>query len=212
MDSTHRCLRAPIAVLTAALAISLAACSGGSDPKADKTSAPAGSRLKITAGDVQVQAAGTPGTLSDEDRDAIADTLQRYVIAATIEPLHGKKVGDLSKEFTPEAAASVTGLAGDAVVDAGMPKATATVKASAPPVPMTALSDSTGAIDLVGATLFLDVRTTAPGGPVRVQRNGELVLKRDAGDWKIASYRLTVNRTGSGLPAPITGSTEGSTP
>ncbi len=213
MDSPRRCFRAPAAVLIAALAIALVACSGGGDDQnAKKTAAPEGSTLQITPGTVEVQAAGAPGTLSDQDRDQIVDTLKRYIIAATIKPLHGKPVGNLAGVFTPEVATSVEGLAGAAVVDAGMPKAVTTVKASAPPVPLIALSDPSGAIDLVGAKLFLDVRTKAAGGPVHVQRNGELVLQRDGGDWKISSYKLTVDRTGAGLPAPTSSSTESTTP
>jgi hypothetical protein len=198
--------------LAALLALTLVACGGGDDTDAKKIAAPEGSTLKVTLGAVAVEAAGAPGTLSDEDQDAITDTLRRYIIAATIEPLHGKGVGDLTKVFTPEAATSVAGLAGGAVVDDGMPKAVSTVKATTPPVPLTALSDPTGAIDLVGATLFLDVHTKAAGGPVRVQRNGELLLRRDASGWKIASYKLTVDRTGAGLPAPTASSTESTTP
>ncbi len=212
MDSTPRCLRAPAALLLAVLAISLAACSGGSDSHAAKTAAPSGSTLKLTAGPVEVAAAGAPGTLAVADRAAIIETLRKYVIAATIDPLHGKPVGDLKALFTPEAAAALIGPAADAVVDNGMPKATTTVKATTPPVPIVALSDPTGAIDLVGTTLFLDVITKASGGPVRVVRTGELVLKRDAGAWKIMSYRLSVNRTGAGLPAPTTSSTEKTAP
>jgi hypothetical protein len=212
MDSTLRCLRAPAALLLAVLAISLAACSGGSDSHAVKTAAPSGSTLKLAAGPVEVAAAGAPGTLADADRAAIIETLRKYVIAATIDPLHGKPVGDLKASFTPEAAAALIGPAADAVVDNGMPKATTTVKATTPPVPIVALSDPTGAIDLVGTTLFLDVNTKASGGPVRVVRTGELVLKRDAGAWKIMSYRLSVNRTGAGLPAPTTSSTEKTAP
>jgi hypothetical protein len=212
MDSIRRWLRAPVAVLVATLAIALAACSGGGDSSSAATSVPAGSTLTITPGSVSVQAAGPPGTLSDGDRDAIAETLKRYVVAATIDPLRGKAVGDLGTVFTPEAVASIAGPDGAAVIDKEMPKATGTVKAHAPPVPMTALSDPSGAIDLVGTTLFLDVRARAAGGPVRVQRNGELVLRRAGSGWKIASYRLTVDRSGSGLPAATTSSTEGTAP
>jgi hypothetical protein len=211
MDSARRCLRAPIAILCAALAISLVACSGDDEPKAAKIPVPAGSTLKLLAGAVEVEAAGLPGTLSDADRDAIIETLRRYVVAATIRPLHGKPVGDLAGVFTAEALTALAGPNRDAALDEGMPKATATVKATAPPVPLVALSDATGAIDLVGTTLFLDVHTKTSGGPIRVLRTGELVLKRDAGAWKITSYRLSVNRTGSGLATPTTSSTEKST-
>jgi len=212
MDFARRWFRAPLVVLVTVLAVALVACGGGDDDSAKKTTVPKGSTLDLTAGTVQVEAAGPPGTLADADQQAIIETLKKYIVAATIEPLHGKKVGDLSGVFTAEAAASLAGPDRAAAIDEGMPKATATVKASTPPVPMVALSDSTGAIDLVGTTLFLDVNTKAAGGPIRVLRTGELVLKRDDGAWKISSYKLAVNRTGSGLPPATTSSTEKSAP
>jgi hypothetical protein len=212
MDFARRWFRAPVAVLLAVISVALVACSGGDDAAAKKTAVPAGSTLKLEAGDVQVAAAGPPGTLSDADRQAIVETLKKYIVAATIDPLHGRKIGDLSGVFTAEAAASLAGPDRAAAVDEGMPKATSVVKATTPPVAMVALSDPTGAIDLVGTTLFLDVNAKATGGPVRVLRTGELVLRRDAGAWKISSYKLSVNRTGSGLPAPTTSSTEKSAP
>jgi hypothetical protein len=212
MDFARRWFRARLIVLLTVLAVALVACGGGDDDAAKKTTVPKGSTLDLTAGTVTVEAAGPPGTLADADQQAIIETLKKYIVAATIEPLHGKKVGDLSGVFTAEAAASLAGPDRAAAIDEGMPKATATVKASTPPVPMVALSDSTGAIDLVGTTLFLDVKTKSAGGPVRVLRTGELVLKRDADAWKISSYKLAVNRTGSGLPPATTSSTEKSAP
>jgi hypothetical protein len=214
MDFARRWFHAPLAVLIALLSFALVACGGGDDKKAKPTVIPEGSTLKLTAGDVQVAAAGPPGTLADADKTAIIEALKKYIVAATIDPLHGKKVGDLSGVFTAEAAASVAGAGPDraAAIDEGMPKATAVVKATTPPVPMVALSDATGAINLVGTTLFLDVTTKASGGAVHLLRSGELVLKRDAGAWKISSYRLTVNRTGAGLSAPTTSSTEKTAP
>ena len=121
-------------------------------------------------------------------------------------------MGDLTKVFTPDAATSIEGLDSAAVVDDGMPKSVTTVKATAPPVPLTALSDPSGAIDLVGATLFLDVNTKAKGGPVRVQRNGELMFQRSGADWLISSYKVSVDRTGAGLPTPTSSTTESTAP
>ena len=201
MDSAPRCLRAPIALLVAArraLArrVLRERCQGRRRLCARRLEADA------HCGSGPGRGGRRPGTLSDADRGAIIETLRKYVIAATIDPLHGKPIGDLAAVFTPEATAALAGPDRAAAVDEGMPKAKGTVTATTPPVPIVALSDPAGAIDVVGTTLFLDVHTKAAGGPIRVLRTGELVLKRDAGAWKIASYRLTVNRTGAGLPAP----------
>ncbi len=162
---------------------------------------------------MKVAAAGTPGTLSDGDRDAIIETLRSYVTAATIDPLHGKPVGDLAKVFAPQALASLTGVNRDAVVDDGMPKATDNGHGQEPsgrahraqrPERLRSTSSGHRSSSIV--------QTKAPGGPVKVLRTGEVVLSHDAGTWKIASYKLTVDRTGAGLPAPSTASTEKTAP
>ncbi len=110
--------------------------------------------------------------------------------------------------FTTDALAALTGPNRDAAVDDSMPKATGTVTAKNPPVTLTALSEPTGAINLVAAPLLLQVDAKTAGGEVHVLRTGEVLLAHDAGTWKISSYKLTVDRTGAGLPAPTTSSTK----
>ena len=64
-----------------------------------------------------------------------------------------------------------------------------------------ALADPSGTISLVGSTLDLTVRTTTAKGPVTIHRSGELMFTRDAGAWKIVSFKLAVTREGAGLDA-----------
>lgn len=199
--------RAPAVVALGLLGVVLAGCSGGGEATAAKTKAPQGSTLELVAGPVRVEATGNPGTLADADRDAIVDTVRRYVIAATIDPLHGKPVGDLEPIFTPPAVAALAGLDRVAALDEGVPKATETVEVTSAPLLLTALSDPSGAINLVGTSLYLDAKTEGAQGPIRVKRSGELVLARDAGTWKIASFTLTADRSGAGLRAAATPST-----
>ena len=92
------------------------------------------------------------------------------------------------------------------------PKATATVKVTTAPLLLTALSDPAGAINLVGTSLYLDAKTTSDKGPVQVKRSGELVLSRDAGAWKIASFKLSADRTGAGIQRAAASTTTTSTP
>jgi hypothetical protein len=208
MPPARPSFRALTATLSAALIVVLAACGGGGDEKAKPAKTSTGASIDLTAGDVRVEAAGTPGTLAEADKTAIVDTLKQYVSAVSVNPLEGKPVGDLSSIFTAEASASLQGPDGAAATDEGLPKATAKVVAKAPPVALTALSDPSGAIDLVGATVYLYVDTKAAGGPIHILRSGELVLRRDAGAWKIASYKLSVDRTGTGVTAATTPTTE----
>ena len=208
MPTARPSFRALVATLSAALLVVLAGCGGGGDEEKKATKTSTGASVTLTAGAVKVEAAGTPGTLADADKAAIVETLKKYVTAASVNPLEGKPVGDLTAIFTTAASASLQGPDGAAATDEGLPKATAKVVAKAPPVALTALSDPSGAIDLVGATVYLYVDTKAAGGPIHVLRSGELVLRRDAGAWKIDSYKLSVNRTGAGVTAATTPTTE----
>jgi hypothetical protein len=204
--------RAALLLLLGLLSAVLVGCSGGGDDAAPTSGAkaPEGSTLDLVAGDVRVEATGNPGVLADTDKNAIVNTVRRYVIAATIDPMHGRPIGDLAPLFTAPAVAALAGLDRVAALDEGIPKATSTVKVTSAPMLLTALSDPTGAINMVGTSLYLDARTTAEDGPVRVKRSGELILTRDSGTWKIASFQLSADRTGSGLGRATT-STTGST-
>jgi hypothetical protein len=200
-------LQAAAVVLVGALG--LAACGGGGSD--GSTSSGSGAvKLTVAPGPVTVEAAGIPaGTLSDQDRDAIVAVVRRYITAGTLDPLAGKPVGNLAPLFSSAATAGLTGADRAALVDEGLPPATGTVTATAAPVALTALSDPAGTIDLVGATLTLDVAAKTARGPVTVKRDGELVLRRAPEGWKIDSYRVTVNRDGAGLGVASTTTTEG---
>src|SRR4051812_17833936 len=118
--------RAPFVILLGLLVVALLGCSGGGGgddgAKGNKGAAAEGSTLDLTAGGVQVETTGSPATLGDKDRDAIVDTVRRYVIAATIDPLHGKGIGDLTPLFTLPAVAALNGLDRVAALDEGVPK------------------------------------------------------------------------------------------
>ena len=183
-----------------ALAVAVAACSGGGGKSASTSTTRSGTAVTIAAGPVTIAASGAAATLSDADRTAVVDTVRRYVTAASIDPLQGRPVGELAVVFTPSATTQVKGPDRAAMLDDELPKATGKVTATATPLAMTALSDPTGAIVLVGVNLDLHLRAAAAKGPVDVKRTGALVLAKDGDSWKIASFRVTVDRTGAGLP------------
>ena len=125
---------------------------------------------------MQVAAAGPPGTLADADqagdhRDA--EEVHRRRDDRPAPRQEGRR--PQRRSSPPRRPPSLAGPDRAAAVDEGMPKATSIVKASTPPVPMVALSDPTGAIDLVGTTLFLDVNTKAS------RRSGACAAHRRAG-------------------------------
>src|SRR4051794_26174121 len=206
MDLAPLCRRARnygrtsgISALAVGVVVLAASCGGGGDDAAATTRAPSKTSISLVPGPVRIAAAGTGGTLSDEERDAIIATLDGYLNTATMQPLHGTPVGDLAGFFTTDAAPSLTGTNRDALVDEGLEPATSTVKVTAQPVPLTALADPAGAINLVGATLDITTSTANAAGPVTVHRVGEMVLRRDGNTWKINRYRMVVGRDGAGI-------------
>ena len=214
MALASRFRRASFALaVTCTLAVGAAACSGGGGKSASTPTTRPGTAVPIAAGPVTVTASGIAGTLSNADREAIVETVRRYVTAASIDPFRGRPVGDLASVFAATAVTAANGPDRATVVDDGLPKATGKVTATAKPLAITALTDPSGAVVLVGVTLDLDVRASAAKGPVRVKRTGELVLEKDGPSWKITSYRLAVDRSGAGLgPAAAPTSTTASTP
>ena len=114
------------------------------------------------------------------------------MIAATIDPLHGKPVGDLAPLFTAAGVAALDGPDRAAAIDEGLPEGDGHGQGRRPRRSRSPRSsDPTGAIDLVGATLYLDVDTKAAGGRSSVHRTGELVLSRATrAPGRSTSYRL----------------------
>jgi hypothetical protein len=202
----HR--RACCAALLAGVAV--VACSSGSSGKSSTppSTAATAARVTVTPGLVTVASAGSPAQLPDADRDAVFAAVRAYVQDATVAPLEGKKVPDLASHFAPAAVPAITGPERDALLDTDVPRATGRLTVSMQPVSLKGLADPTGAIDLVGSTLDVTAQTTAKGGPITIHRSGELMFTRDAGTWKILSFRLAVTRDGAGLGAPTPSTTK----
>ncbi len=192
----------------------LSACSSGSSASKPSTTTtrPVSRAIHATAGKVDVASSGKIVVFADADRVAVLASIDRYVAAATLAPLGGKAASNLAGDFTTATAPALTGPEQDALTDAAVPKATGAVKATLAPLNLTALSDQSGAIDLVGTTFDLTVNTTATGGPVTIHRTGEFMLTRDGGAWKILGFTLAVTRDGAGLGAAPTATTGSSTP
>jgi hypothetical protein len=91
-----------------------------------------------------------------------------------------------------------------------MPRASK-ITATAQPIAITALSDPSKAIGLVGVPLNLQVSARTPKGPVQVHRVGELALERAGGSWRIVGFRLAVSRAGAdiGTTVPSTSASGG---
>jgi hypothetical protein len=199
-------LRAGCAAL---LALAAAACSSGGSSKATPPStAPTKANVRVTPGLTGVASAGAPVQLAATDRDAILTAVRAYVQDATVAPLEGEKVPDLASHFAPAAAPALNGPEHDALLDTDGPRARGRVTVSLLPVNVKGLADPSGAVDLIGATIDLTVRAGAAAGPITIHRSGELMFTRDAGAWKILSFKLTVTRDGAGLGAATSSTTK----
>jgi hypothetical protein len=207
-------LRRRACVAAVAVGLVAAGCSGGGSSKsAPSTTTRPEARVDAVAGMVGVATAGAPAELAAADRDAVVAAVGSYVQDATVAPLEGEKVPDLSDHFAAVSAGALQGAERDALVDTDVPAATGRVTPTLEPVNLRGLADANGTIDLVGATLDVTVRATAAGGPITIHRTGELMFTRDAGTWKILGFRLAVTRDGAGLGAAgATSSTSGAAP
>lgn len=190
-----------VCVLATVTALALAACSGGG---AAKRSSHAATRLVVSVGTVQVESAGPPARLPEVTRDEILATVRDYVERATVQPIEsGKPVPtDIARLFTADAAARVSGrdrASWDTLVDDGVPRATGRVTTTVAPTNLTALTDASGAVVLVSATLGVDARADTARGKLQVQRSGELVFAPVAGAWKIFGFDVSVQRAGAAL-------------
>lgn len=202
----HRALAATVALVAV-----LAACSGDGSAPAAPGSPPRTTAVHATIGTVKVVSARPLVELSEADRAAVLAAVEEYVHDATIAPITGVRSRDLTELLAPMAAAGATGADGDALADAGAPRAVGRVDATLQPVDMTALGDENGAIDLVGTTLDLVVSARAATGKFSIHRRGELMFVRDGQEWKILGFTLAVERGGTGLGGATSTST-GSTP
>lgn len=197
----------------------LASCSSdGSAPKraASPPATRPDARVKVTVGLVNVATAGGVVQLAGTDRDAVVTAIGAYIKAATLDPLKAKATAPPAAALTalmaPSAAPALAGPDGDAFLDARLGPVTGTLRATLAPVNLTGLADKLGAVDLVGATLDLTVNANSIRGPFVIHRTGELMFTRDAGAWKILSFKLAVTREGAGLAAESTTTTGGTKP
>jgi hypothetical protein len=205
-----RHLSVPVAV--ALLAVSLAACSGGSSAAGPPTTTiPRRTDVTATIGTVSVPSPRPMVQFADDEQNGVLAAVEQYVHRATLAPLDGDGTGDLTEILSPATASSMSASDAEALADTDAPPATKKVDVSLEPVNITALVDENGAIDLVGTTLDLSVAAETAQGSLSIHRTGELVFVRENGAWKILGFTLVVERDGAALRStPST--TSGSTP
>ena len=158
--------RAPLVLLVGFVALAVTACSGGGDTKAVKTAAPEAAPSTCRGRRAASRPPATPRARRPRPATRSVATVRRYVIAATIDPLHGKPVGNLTPLFTPRGRRP-PGPRPRGRARRRCPQGHHLVKVTTAPLLMTALSDPNGAINLVGTSLYLDAKTTPRRGRSR---------------------------------------------
>lgn len=186
----------------------ISACGSGSGKDITKKSAekPQVEKVQFAAGDVKVVRTGNTGEANLNDVDALVAATAKYVRQASVVPMHGEplKISDL---LTSAARPNAVGEASDALTDAGVSPATDSVEVISAPLPVTILTDKTGAGAVASVSIDITISTKTKNGAVKIHRVGELAFVYEGGAWLIDGWRLTVNRDGKGIAsAPKTSS------
>ncbi|HEV3402480.1 MAG TPA: hypothetical protein VG078_11715 [Acidimicrobiales bacterium] len=190
-------MRRPVVVmgLVALVAALSGACSGGgSRPAAPPPTEPPPATIawELSGGEVHAVRPPAPG-LPDDVRAKVTATLERYLADAVVGPLRsGQPAGDLGVVFTAPALGRVNGPDRAALVDEGLPRATA-LRSEAATARLGALAGDDHAVTVVAAAVTLRLHTGGADS-VAIVRTGDLVLVADGDGWKIDGYDIRTTR------------------
>jgi hypothetical protein len=178
-----------IAILALVIANLVMSDDGGTKPANVENSA----GLTLELGDVEVQSAGPPATISKSVQQSVLDASQSYVDDAILAPLEkGKLDRGYEKLFDSGVRQSATGR-DQATVTEARTGSVKPVKATATKVRLDGLGDQTGKVVLVAATFGVDVS----GKGVKIERLTELTFADEDGKWVVTAYRVGVQRSTS---------------
>ncbi|MBI2169214.1 MAG: hypothetical protein HYU28_06895 [Actinobacteria bacterium] len=195
------------AVAIALIVVVLATVLGGGDGEGDGGPPPGGTLALTAPPDTSgiVGLDGQPAQLTPADLDAIVATIEGYLRDATITPLSQTPDETSTTQAGPAPLAAhfvealTPRLGGDdalTLTDAHLGVAEDGVSTAKATATLAGLVQD-GAAQFVNATI--DVVVLAKGVPaeddeVTIKRSGDLVLRPVEGGWKIAAYKLSVER------------------
>lgn len=163
-------------------------------------------KIQFAAGDVKVVRTASSGEANPSDVDALLTATANYVRQASVIPMRGERL-KISGLLTAAARPNAVGDASDALTDVGISPATDSVKVTSAALPITILTDATGAGALATVAIDLTISSKTKTGAVTIHRVGELAFVHEGDAWLIDGWRLTVNRDGKGIAsAPKTSS------
>jgi hypothetical protein len=159
----------------------------------DRTGSGAPSITFTVDGAVETNGTKAP---TDEDLTQVKATLDAYLARAVVEPLHtGRPAGDLSDLFSVEARPRLTDQPTRAtLVEEGLPPASTSITADAATVKLSSVAGPDGVIALIAARLDVKLHAVGPRIDIDIARDGELVLTRDDGRWRIDSFGVRTTR------------------
>lgn len=188
-------------MLAAAVVAGLSACSSSSSDRPRPPSATVGETRAAEIPTTPRFAVEGPevvgyGGATDVDpivRTRVHNLLDRYLNNAMLVPLRtGAPVGDLSQLFAGPALGRAGGPDRGALLDEGGGRLTAVdVKAASASLIVLAGPDG---VAVLSAGIHVSVSGQTDGGPVTVQRSGELTLAPEGEAWKIVGYDIRVDR------------------
>jgi hypothetical protein len=180
-------MRPAVAVTAVLLALGTGGCSGSTKHyvAAPPTTVAPAIRLKIAGTDLVW--AGKAAAFPPTAQAGVLETLNKWLAGGVVAPLQAGVAGDIAGLFSAEVAPRLTGPDRVALVDEGLPRATA-ITPLADTVKLTVLTGQDGAVVLVTAKLNLRLAVEALDGPYAVSHSGELVLEPAAGGWRISGY------------------------
>jgi hypothetical protein len=184
-----------IFAVVCALVVFTAAC-GGSGKKSQPhttTTPPNVHTRPLTLGPIDIESAGPDLTLNKDTKAAVLKATQDYVDSAVYAPLDRGTVGSGYAElFDSSIRAAATGRDAHALTES-MHNVSG-YSASATPVELSGLVDSSGALVYLATDLLLIETLTTAAGNFKVNRSIELTFSPNGKKWLVSAYRVKSTR------------------
>ena len=179
-----------------ALVLVATACSGTSKKSQPHTTTTQPNRRvrALTLGAIDIQTAGPVLSLNKGTKAALLSATQQFVDSAVYSPLNRGTVGSgYPGLFDSSIRTAATGRDKRALTE-GMRNVSA-YSASAAPIELSGVVDSSGALLYLATDLTLHEKLTTAAGKFKVDRKIELTFSPSGKKWLVTAYRVKSTRT-----------------